>query len=156
MADNFSSFVTSCEDVLKQLINLYELETDKQTGLLSYDIALVDNVVKTQQALLMHFNLVEKKRLTAQAQAGFQGLTSSQILEKVDNTQRDVLKPIFDSLMGYTNKLKVLNKASLDIATAELNIISEGAPTTDTNNLYNPYKKSGGRSFSTASFEGKF
>ena len=138
-----------------QVTKIYDLEQEKRQALLSYNMNEVDRIMKSQQALTMQLDTLEKTRVIAQNDAGFANMNTQQILDTVSRDEWELLSPIFETLTNIATQLKSINRISMEIAASELRVLSQGAPVTTSNSLYSPYKKSNGRTFASASFEGK-
>ncbi len=150
------AFVKTCDDVYNHIIKIKELEEEKRLHLLSYNIDKANAVLKMQQALTMELENLETKRITAQKNAGFENLTSSEILKKLDSEDRVPLENAFSKLVLAADDLQVLNKISLDIANTELRLIdniSSDLPKPIQSVTYSSMGKKNVRNFS--SYDGK-
>ena len=79
-----NEFRTLMEEYIAFLEESVEREKEKYAALVSYDPKRTDKVVAEQQAANMRLAQLEERREETQRQAGWEGLTFRQILERTD------------------------------------------------------------------------
>lgn len=155
MNESLSNFFKACQKVHNELILVAELEQTKRQSLLSYDLKKVEEVTKKQQALVMKLESAERKRLEYQKLAGFENLTSKEILPLLEKEDRAVFADIFNQLSQASGELKISNKASLDIVATELNMLKDKLPS-NASQLDSTPGKRGYNSYTKSTFQGTY
>ena len=131
------------------------MEQQKREALLQYDMEQTTKLMQNQQAMVMQLDIMEKKRITTQIDAGFSSMSCQEILGAVSSEQKLLLAPIFDELRFLSQELQLLNKVSLDIAKTELRLMGQST-TTSSSGLYQSNGKKRGASFNSTSFQETF
>ena len=155
---SLEAYISVTQKTVEQICDMIEIEREKRQALLNQNMEALDGVLQRQQAMLMQTENLERKRIALQAAAGFEGLTASEVLEKLPESAEKVeLKLIFAQLKDKSELLKELNQTALDIANNNLNIyervthdVQEKARGT-----YRPDGRKGTGKASGASFEEK-
>ena len=150
-----TQFAEATEKVCVQLTKIIHIEQQKRDALLHYDIDATEKLMKSQQALVMQLENMEKRRCAEQVAAGFSTLTSTEVLKCLSPEDRLILSPLFDKMHLATGELKLLNKVSLDIVTAELRLMSRTTPSSQMDSRYQANGKKTGSSFGESSFREK-
>lgn len=131
--------IALCADISNKIIihmsAMIDMEQKKRDALLQYDIQQTERLMNNQQAMVMQLDIMEKKRLKIQADAGFATMTSSELLNAVSPEEKQLLEPIFLQLQFTAQELQSLNKISLEIATTELRLMGQ-APVPSATGLY--------------------
>ena len=91
--------------------------------MVSYDPKRTDKVVAEQQAANMRLAQLEERREEAQRQAGWEGLTFRQILERTDGAEKDTLTGLFERFENAVNEIRFYNSRSLSFANDGLRIL---------------------------------
>lgn len=143
MKDNLTSFFDITQKMLEQINDMIRSEQEKRNALLNHEGEKIESLLQEQQAKMMKLEGLEKKRLAAQSQAGFEGLSSSEILAKLPKDASVLFVRLFSDLQNAASQLQELNQLSLEIATTELNLMQHfaGASPEHQANLYQPSGK---------------
>ena len=111
-----TEFRTLMEEYIAFLEESVEREKEKYAALVSYDPKRTDKVVAEQQAANMRLAQLEARREEAQRQAGWEGLTFRQILERTDGAEKDTLTGLFERFENAVNEIRFYNSRSLSFA----------------------------------------
>lgn len=118
-----NEFRTLMEEYIAFLEESVEREKEKYAALVSYDPKRTDKVVAEQQAANMRLAQLEECREEAQRQAGWEGLTFRQILERTDGAEKDTLTDLFERFENAVNEIRFYNSRSLSFANDGLRIL---------------------------------
>lgn len=118
-----TEFRTLMEEYIAFLEESVEREKEKYAALVSYDPKRTDKVVAEQQAANMRLTQLEERREEAQRQAGWEGLTFRQILERTDGAEKDTLTGLFERFENAVNEIRFYNSRSLSFANDGLRIL---------------------------------
>ena len=118
-----TEFRTLMEEYIAFLEESVEREKEKYAALVSYDPKRTDKVVAEQQAANMRLGQLEERREEAQRQAGWEGLTFRQILERTDGAEKDTLTGLFERFENAVNEIRFYNSRSLSFANDGLRIL---------------------------------
>ena len=109
-AKKFSAFL---EGYVAFLEELAQGESEKYAALLSYDPKRTDKLVSRQQAMNMRLGQLEEQREREQKDAGFEGLTFSQILARLDKADQGELPEQFKRFGRAVDEIKYFNEKSI-------------------------------------------
>ena len=98
-------------------------ESEKYAAVLSYDHKKMDKAVSNQQINNIRIAKMEEERDAEQEKAGFAGLTFSEILEKLDEGDKERFSQLFDRIKNAIYDIKYFNSKSLAFAQDGLKII---------------------------------
>lgn len=101
------------ETYVKFLEEMAEGEQEKYSALLTYEPKKIDRVVSRQQAMNMRLTQLEEQREKEQAAAGFDGLTFSEILARVDKKDQGSLPELFRRFGKAVDQIKYFNEKSI-------------------------------------------
>ena len=118
-----TEFRTLMEEYIAFLEESVEREKEKYAALVSYDPKRTDKVVAEQQAANMRLAQLEERREEARRQAGWEGLTFRQILERTDGAEKDTLTGLFERFENAVNEIRFYNSRSLSFANDGLRIL---------------------------------
>ena len=118
-----TEFRTLMEEYIAFLEESVEREKEKYAALVSYDPKRTDKVVAEQQAANMRLAQLEERREEAKRQAGWEGLTFRQILERTDGAEKDTLTGLFERFENAVNEIRFYNSRSLSFANDGLRIL---------------------------------
>lgn len=129
-------FILACSQCADQCSAMIEHEKEKRQALLSGDEKKLEQALRTMQADMMRLEQLEKHRLQKQAEAGFEGLTGGEILERTAGKQPELDK-VLDRLQSLAWLLKEYNAKAQELAKGNLQLIEllerkkdpAGAPT---------------------------
>ncbi len=121
MTQELRAFKEACDACVEQCHAMIQLEHEKRRVLLNEGAKAIEKVLASQQAAVMQLENLEKKRLEAQANAGFDGLRADELLEKItDLSDRAELSAVLVELRSGTSQIKELNEVSMNIAKENL------------------------------------
>ena len=118
-----TEFRTLMEEYIAFLEESVEREKEKYAALVSYDPKRTDKVVAEQQAANMRLAQLEERREEAQRQAGWEGLTFRENLERTDGAEKDTLTGLFERFENTVNEIRFYNSRSLSFANDGLRIL---------------------------------
>jgi hypothetical protein len=135
---------------------MLDFEAEKRKALLESDINNLGVVLQSQQATMMKLENIEKKRLSAQEQAGFGEMTADEILSKItDENEKNQVTVIVNELRGIVEEIQRLNKISIDIAKSNLKIANTILQQQQTDNAGVYTSRGENAKWSSSSFEEK-
>lgn len=157
MTQEILQFIEATEKVSLQLQLLVDCEQEKRQALLRQEAEKIESLVQAQQAMVMKLDSLEKKRITAQRDAGLADKNVNQILESVDSQTQMALRPSLEKLSDVALHLQNLNRASMEIASTELKLMDQASRSykEDVQGLYTSGGKSGTFSNSGTGFQEK-
>lgn len=109
-AKKFSAFLEGYVDFLEEMA---KGESEKYSALLSYDPKRIDRLVSRQQAMNMRLTQLEEQREREQKAAGFEGLTFSEILSRLDKADQGALPEQFRRFGRAVDEIKYFNDKSI-------------------------------------------
>lgn len=98
-------------------------ESEKYAAVLSYDHKKMDKAVSNQQVNNIRIAKMEEERLQEQQKAGFDGLTFAEILEKLNEDDKQRFSELFSRIKNAVYDIKYFNSKSLAFAQDGLKII---------------------------------
>ena len=136
MQDNVKKYKAVLEDCLVECKKMLDFETEKRRALLDSDINNLGTILQSQQATMMKLENLEKKRIVAQEQAGFNEMRADEIIEKItDEEEKKSFTETLNELRAIVEEIQRLNQISIDIAKSNLkiaNTILQQQPTDET------------------------
>ncbi len=138
MNECITRLAEATSNLTMQIEEMCELEHVKRKALLEYKLDEIEKLSHTQQAYTMKLEALEKVRLSAQNEAGYENLTMTEVLASVTKEEKAFLLPHFEKLALKIGDLKTLSKTSTDIAGAELRLLgADNVPVqTSTGGMY--------------------
>lgn len=157
MTTQMEAYLEASDRVYEQLRSLVDAEQEKRQALLDHNMDRLSEILHAQQAQVMRLEGLEKKRLQAQQDAGFGGLTGSQIAARLDGSDKTRMEESLKRLTGVTDELRELNRLAMDIADSELKLIDMLLRSSQekTSGLYTAGGKKGAGRGQGAAFEEK-
>lgn len=152
MTEKLEAFLNACQKVRSELQILSGLEQEKRQSLLKYEIKEVESITNKQQAIVMKLEGLERRRMLAQAEAGFGDSTATEIILLLDRQDKSVFSDVFNELAILADSLKISNKACLDIVSTELNILKTRLP--DNTPTFSQPGKRGYNNYTKSTFNG--
>ena len=123
MQDNVKKYKAVLEDCLVECKKMLDFETEKRRALLDSDINNLGAILQSQQATMMKLENLEKKRIVAQEQAGFNEMRADEIIEKItDEEEKKSFTETLNELRAIVEEIQRLNQISIDIAKSNLKI----------------------------------
>ncbi len=126
MTKEMQIYLEVTRECLEQCMGMLETEKSKRKALLRRDTKELESVISGQQAKIMQLENMERKRLEAQAHAGFGGQTASQMLDAMpEGEEKTQLQQLLAQLRETVQQLKTNNQEALKIAQAELRVYQQ-------------------------------
>lgn len=100
--DQFRQVLSQTADVLRELTRIEQQKADAAS---QKQHQLMDGFLKEEQALMLKLRGLEQHRVKLSESLGFQDLTFRQILERADESIREILSPLFASMTEETARL---------------------------------------------------
>lgn len=142
-----SDFISVIQEMIGFFSNITEIEKIKLNAATKNDIILIEDCMKKEQAEVLRFRGLDKKRNEIQDVLGFHNLTLSEILPLVDKEQSDDCALLFSQLGNVVtiyqktaNSAKTVMEVNLhqiDTVLTKANVQSDDplySPTGQTNN----------------------
>ncbi len=143
--DEWEGLLQAIRESTEQLEQMIELEQEKRQALLNPTLDGLEAMLPRQQAAVMQMESSERRRLAAQAKAGFEGLTGEEIQAKVPPDEAEAIAPLLTKLRSVAEELRSLNRTAMDVARANLRFVEKVTGTNEApSGLYQaPGKKKG-------------
>lgn len=122
--DEFYSFLQDYAEFLEDMV---KQEQEKLAALVSNELVRIEHSITVQQATAMKFDNMEQKRLKLQAQAGFQGLSFSEIIDQVAVEEQSALQLIFKRIQQALDQIKFYNTKSMNVVRTHINLSKTAA-----------------------------
>ncbi len=108
-------FYPVLDDCIALYTNMLEFENSKYTVIVQKDITSLEEMLKVEQALIMKSGVLEKRRVSTQAELGFDGYTLLEMAEQLDTDNRSRLLTYREKLLEQLNAIKSVNSKSMQI-----------------------------------------
>ncbi len=102
-------------------------EQNKLSALQSKELANIEQSIVVSQANAKKLENYEAKRLTLQSKAGYGELTFREILDRQENEESRVLRPIYDSFERNVREIRFFNNKSMAVAKDNMQSINPAA-----------------------------
>lgn len=136
--DEFKKIIGDLIRLFRQLIKIEETKLNAAAG---KHVAMLEECVTQEQALLLRLRGLEQNREKAQAKAGYGGLLFREILEKVPDSEREELYGLFDELSREVQMFREISEDSNQILQTNIHMIQK-ALNKKTGGVYNENGKS--------------
>lgn len=136
--DEFKKII---EDLIRLFRQLIKIEETKLNAAAGKHVAMLEECVTQEQALLLRLRGLEQNREKAQAKAGYGGLLFREILEKVPDSEREELYGLFDELSREVQMFREISEDSNQILQTNIHMIQK-ALNKKTGGVYNEKGKS--------------
>lgn len=153
MTAQMSAYLDATARCAEQCEAMVQSEQEKRRALLGGADGRLEQVLQEQQAAVMHLEMLERKRLAAQVEAGFpERAAGTEILSSLpEGEERDALTALLERLRLAAGELRELNHTALEIAQMQLQALGRSVqPAT-----YRPGPAQGREWGGEASFEQK-
>lgn len=120
---DFSAFADLMKEFIEFFDTLIPIEQDKLDATVKNRVALVEDYMHKEQAAVMRFRGLEKKREAEQQRLGLENCTFRQILNKVPDSDAAVLKPLFDRMNDQIRTVQSLSGSIKDAIEVNLRVI---------------------------------
>ena len=107
---------------------MVEVEHQKLDALLSNELPRIEHIISLAQATSKELENMENNRMILQEKAGFGGMTFSEILENLEDEEKEEFSNIFQKLQTCISEVKHYNIKSIDIAKTNIMRINPSNP----------------------------
>lgn len=111
--DKYRAFL---EDYVCFLEKIAGSESEKYSAMISYDAKQLGRTVSNQQAMNMQLAKMEEQREQEQSRAGLEGLTFSQILQRLEGKDKEEFGGLFRRFERAVYEIKYFNGKSMAFA----------------------------------------
>lgn len=105
-------FAGTLEQLCQVVADITRIEEEKAKAASEGHHSMIDGLLKEDQACILKLRGLEQQRMRQAQELGFQDLTFRQILEKVDQEQRECLLPLFTKLDSQIHQLSSIRESS--------------------------------------------
>ena len=124
---NLSSF----RELIQQFIELFDrmtpLEQSKLEVVSRNQVALLEDIIKKEQAEIMALRGLDQKRERMQEELGWKDLTFQEILRRLPEEERPDMKQLFDELAARVKQFQSVTESSKTIMEVNLHAINQMA-----------------------------
>ena len=122
---NLSSF----RELIQQFIELFDrmtpLEQSKLEVVSRNQVALLEDIIKKEQAEIMALRGLDQKRERLQKELGFPDMTFSEILERVSGDEKTELQKLFEELGSRVRQFRSITESSKTMMEVNLHAINK-------------------------------
>ena len=122
---NLSSF----RELIQQFIELFDrmtpLEQSKLEVVSRNQVALLEDIIKKEQAEIMALRGLDQKRERIQEELGWKDLTFQEILGKLSGEERTDMEQLFDELAARVTTFQSVTESSRTIMEVNLHAINQ-------------------------------
>lgn len=104
------------EDYAEFLAHMVKDEEEKLSALLSNLLPRIEGAISTAQANAKQMENFELTRMRLQEQAGYGGMSFSEIIENAPDEERQSLEALLMRIQGYVDDIKFHNTKSMRVA----------------------------------------
>lgn len=120
--------LSAFEKVIQQMIELFDrmipLEQSKLEAVSKNKIAVLEDIIKKEQAEIMSLRGLDQKRERTQEELGWKDLTFQQILKEAPEEQSK-LQELFDELAGRVKTFQSVTESSKTMMEVNLHAINQ-------------------------------
>lgn len=139
MEQTFEAYRAFLESYASHLEEMAQQTQERYGALVSFNGEKLSKAMSGLQSHIMQLKNLEAKRMELQREAGYEGLTFSQILERRPEEERAALHTLFRRIEMAVGNIKFLNEKSLEFAKEGLAAVQANQGTiTEGTNLYAP------------------
>ncbi len=120
--EKFRKVITDLTDLFHQLIGIEQV---KLRAVSTHQVAMVEECMNKEQALLLKLRGLELERERAQEKAGFGGMRFREILEQVSSEEREALLPLFEGLSQAIQMFKNVNSDANTALATNLHMVEK-------------------------------
>lgn len=121
--------LSAFEKVIRQMIELFDrmipLEQSKLEVVSKNKVALLEDIIKKEQAEIMTLRGLDQKRERTQEELGWKDLTFQQILKEVPEEQKAGLTELFDELAARVRTFQSVTESSRTMMEVNLHAINQ-------------------------------
>lgn len=126
--------------IIHDLTALFEeqlpLEQEKLKAVQENNVAVVEDCMKKEQAVMLKLRGLEQKRENAQQELGWEGKTFREIIELAPQEERQELQQMFDRLSAAIRVFRETNEGAMDAMSVQLREIEKVIKLKDTEGRY--------------------
>lgn len=108
--------IGNLNNVVVQLVNVLEelivIETKKLSAVLDNNLSKLDELVRTEQAMVLKLKGIEKKREEVQCQLGVKNLTFKEIIQMLPEEEKNTSIELFNNLENATKRFNEINSSA--------------------------------------------
>lgn len=104
-----------CTDKIREMI---PMEKDKRLALISDDTVKLEELLHSQQAVVMQLERLEYNRLSCQKEMGLELYSADELVEQAPEAEKAKLIDCFSNLREAAAELKELNAKAVELAKA--------------------------------------
>lgn len=117
--ERFLQFMKDYTDFMEQMVTL---EDNKYGALISNDLTRMDKAISAQQAMLMKLEKLEEQRAGIQAEAGWEGMTFQEILDRTQGAEHRQLETLFSRISRMLEQIQYSNDKAMTFAKMNLHV----------------------------------
>ena len=121
--------LSAFEKVIQQMIELFDrmipLEQSKLEAVSKNKIAVLEDIIKKEQAEIMALRGLDQKRERIQEELGWKDLTFQEILGKLSEEERTDMEQLFDELAARVTAFQSVTESSRTIMEVNLHAINQ-------------------------------
>lgn len=115
------------EEYADFLARMVKDEEEKLAALLSNSLPRIEGAISTAQANAKQMENYETTRIRLQDQAGYGGMSFSEIIENAPEEEQQSLEALLTCIQGYVDDIKFHNTKAMRVARANILEINPGA-----------------------------
>lgn len=123
----FRDFIGEYTALFEEMAQLGRRQLD---SIMARELNDVNDCAVSLQTFIKKLDSMEKKRFEIQKQAGFDGLTFSQIIDKLPADEKDDFRQLFDKLSTCISDVNFYNQKSHEQVRADLRLTEGEQPMT--------------------------
>lgn len=123
--------LSAFRELIRQFIELFDrmlpLEQSKLEVVSRNQVALLEDIIKKEQAEIMALRGLDQRRERMQEELGWKDLTFQEILRKLPEEERPDMKQLFDELAVRVTRFQSVTESSKTIMEVNLHAINQMA-----------------------------
>lgn len=116
----FDVFYPVLDECLAFYRNMLEFESNKYNVIVQKDIPKLEAMLKTEQAMIMQSNALERRRIDMQNNLGYDGYTLLEMAERSDGEDCKRLSSYREGLLNALYEIKNINGKSMELIETRL------------------------------------
>ena len=121
--------LSAFRELLRQFIELFDrmlpLEQSKLEVVSRNQVALLEDIIKKEQAEIMALRGLDQRRERMQEELGWKDLTFQEILRRLPEEERPDMKQLFDELAARVTQFQSVTESSKTIMEVNLHAINQ-------------------------------
>ena len=123
--------LSAFRELIRQFIELFDrmlpLEQSKLEVVSRNQVALLEDIIKKEQAEIMALRGLDQRRERMQEELGWKDLTFQEILRRLPEEERPDMKQLFDELAARVTQFQSVTESSKTIMEVNLHAINQMA-----------------------------